>query len=91
MSDERPLTPQEKRDADMLERRAWETARDLVFMIGFDEATARVQEAADAFALEGDRNRVIFCGAVTHIIGVLRRESAPNECRRSQSHHQYLG
>jgi hypothetical protein len=85
-----PLTPEEKRASDWLERRAWETARDLVFMIGFDEARARVQEAADAFALEGDRNRVLFCITVVHIIGLLRREQAPNECRRSQT-HEYLG
>jgi hypothetical protein len=86
---ELPITAREKRATDM-ERRALETARDLVFMLGFDEAAARVQSAADAFAAEGDRNRVVFCGAVTHIIGRLRREHAPNECRRSQT-REYLG
>ena len=86
---ELPITAREKRATDM-ERRALETARDLVFMLGFDEAAARVQSAADAFAAEGDRNRVVFCGAVTHIIGLLRREHAPNECRRSQT-REYLG
>lgn len=86
---ELPITAREKRATDM-ERRALETARDLVFMLGFDEAAARVQSAADAFAAEGDRDRVVFCGAITHIIGLLRREHAPNECRRSQT-REYLG
>lgn len=83
------VSAQERRAADM-ERRAMETARELVFMLGFDEAAARVQTAADAFAAEGDRTRVVFCGVVTHVIDLLRREHAPNECRRSQT-HEYLG
>lgn len=90
MDPELALAAQEKRANDLLERRAWETARDLVFMLGFDEAAAKVQTAADAFAAEGDRNRVIFCGLVINIMGLLRREHAPNECRRSQT-HEYLG
>lgn len=90
MDVELPLPAQEKRATDMIERRAWETARDLVYMLGFDEAAAKVQTATDAFAAEGDRNRAIFCGLVTHVIGLLRREHAPNECRRSQT-HEYLG
>ncbi len=85
-----PLAAHERRASDLLERRAWQTARELVFMLGFDEAAARVQTAADAFAVEGDRSRVVFCGLVIHIMSLLRRDHAPNECRRSQT-HEYLG
>jgi len=84
------LAAHERHATDVLERRAWETARDLIFILGFDEAAAKVQTAADAFAAEGDRDRAVFCGLVIHIVGMLRREHAPNECRRSQT-HEYLG
>ncbi len=90
MGREPSLAAHERRASDFLERRAWQTARELVFMLGFDEAAARVQTAADAFAAEGDRSRVVFCGLVIHIVGLLRRDHAPNECRRSQT-HEYLG
>lgn len=83
-------TAQHWRATDLLERRAWETARGLVFMLGFDEAAANIQTAADAFAAEGDRSRVVLCELIIHVIGLLRREHAPNECRRSQT-REYLG
>lgn len=81
------LTPEQ--ESRFLERRAQETARDLVAMIGFEQAAARVQTAADAFALEGDRKRVLFCIVVGRNISRLRLEERPDACRRSQS--RYFG
>lgn len=79
-----------EQEADFLERRARETARDLVDMIGYDQAASQVQTATDAFALEGDKKRVLFCISVSRIINLLRLQYRPDACRRSQS-HQYFG